>query len=278
MQQSPIDYLQIERALSGVLSLDDLNSEEKDFCKKYKPIFEIGKMSGWMARGYYAHKAVIEAARDSRTNSNLVAVGDVMRKDGTRHVYDMRHYLDHGRTDQRMIDELERVWLIGSLIAIGDALAADNIKYFKKKVPMLEFVYHLRNGVAHGNKFTFKTDRVDNHAAHNKLAQVKTTEFEIKRNLQGQNVLFDFMGPADVLDLLQSIEIFFTHSRAAANGRIGQPSLANFASIVPDDTTVTASYSIAWCARIARAKLLRQASSSYSAAAHVGANDINRFP
>jgi hypothetical protein len=214
-----IDYLQIERALSGVLPLDDLNSEEKDFCKRYKPIFEIGKMSGWMARGYYAHQAVIEAARDSRTNSNLVAVGDVMRKDGTKHVYDMPHYLDHGCMDQRMISELERVWLIGSLIAVGDALADDSIKYFKKNVPMLELVYHLRNGVAHGNKFTFKEyglKRLEKHPAHNKLAQVKTTEFRIKRDLENQNVLFDFMDPGDVLDLFQSIEIFFTRIREPA--------------------------------------------------------------
>ncbi len=174
-----IDYLLVERALSKTLSLNELNSEEKEFCKNYKPIFEIGKMAGYLAEGYYAHKTAIETARDSQTNNGLVAVGYVMRKDGTRHVYDMCHYLVHRRTDQQMIDALDRVWLLGSLIALGDALAADNIKYFKKNVPMLELVYHLRNGVAHGNRFTFKDNglkRLAKHAAHNKLAQLKTSD------------------------------------------------------------------------------------------------------
>jgi len=197
----PIDYLHIEQALSGVLPLDKLNSEEKVFCKKYERIFEVGKMAGWMASGYYAHKAAIEAARDTSQNSNQPILGDVYRKDGTRHIYSIPHYLDQARTDKRTGEEFERVWLIGSLISLGDALAHDKIKYFKKTVPLLEFLYHLRNGVAHGNKFTFNDNglkRLKCHVAHNKQAQVKTTEFEIQSNLEGQNVLFDFMGPADV--------------------------------------------------------------------------------
>jgi hypothetical protein len=32
--------------------------------------------------------------------------------------------------------------------------------------------------------------------------------FEISAGLEGQTVLFDFMGPADILDLLQAISVY----------------------------------------------------------------------
>jgi hypothetical protein len=32
--------------------------------------------------------------------------------------------------------------------------------------------------------------------------------FEVTPNLQGQPVLFDFMGPADVVDLLKSVGLY----------------------------------------------------------------------
>ena len=42
---------------------------------------------------------------------------------------------------------------------------------------------------------------------------MKTAEFQIEASLQGQPVLFDFMGPGDGLDLLQSIGIYLTRIR-----------------------------------------------------------------
>jgi hypothetical protein len=72
--------------------------------------------------------------------------------------------------------------------------------------------FHALNGAAHGNVF-----RIDNSAslikfpAHNRLAAIRSdtkAEFEITANLQGQPVLFDFMGPGDVLDLLMSVGLY----------------------------------------------------------------------
>jgi hypothetical protein len=66
--------------------------------------------------------------------------------------------------------------------------------------------------VAHGNSF-----RIDNpkeltkFSAHNRLAWVKSdskTVFEITPSLQNQPVLFDFMGPGDILDLLMSVGLY----------------------------------------------------------------------
>jgi len=64
--------------------------------------------------------------------------------------------------------------------------------------------------LTHGNRF-----RIDRPAtlvqfpAHNRLAWVRgKAEFAVSAALQGQGVLFDFMGPGDVLDLLQSVGVY----------------------------------------------------------------------
>ena len=97
-------------------------------------------------------------------------------------------------------EEFPRIWLTGSLLAVGDALKDDN--YFDH-APELELVYHLRNGVAHGNRFEFTVSgrkRLAEHPAHNRDAA-----FEITLALDGKRVLFDFIEAGDVLDLLLSV-------------------------------------------------------------------------
>jgi hypothetical protein len=147
-----------------------------------------------------------------------VPVSYVTRKDGTQHVFDFHHYLDQTRTNPDVVDELPRIWLVGSLLAVGDALSASKNRYFDH-APILELLYHLRNGIAHGNVFHFNTaglKRLNKYKAHNKMAGVKSStkaEFEIVAGLQGKPVLFEFMGPGDVLDLLQSIEVYLTRIR-----------------------------------------------------------------
>src|SRR5262249_48348635 len=119
--------------------------------------------------------------------------------------------LDHARTNPDMLRDLERVWIIGSLIAVGDAL--DKRKYLNR-VPLLELVRHLRNGVAHGNLFDLRyPDHLKKYPAHNRDALIKTAVFEITPDLDGKPVLFEFMGAADVLDLLMSVEVYLTRIR-----------------------------------------------------------------
>ena len=117
-----------------------------------------------------------------------------------------------------IVEELPRVWLKGALLTVGDALNALHPDYLNK-APIFEMIYHLRNGVAHGNVFHFKASglkRLRKHPAHNRKAGVKSgasSEFEIVPGLQGKPVLFDFMGPGDVLDLLLSVEVYLTRVR-----------------------------------------------------------------
>ena len=189
--------------------------------KMNQAAFEIGRLAERMAAGYYAHAAAIVVATDPRAKAlvsvvqpgQAVPIGEVTRKDGTRHIFNFHHYLDQASTNPTMVGDFERVWLVGSLLAVGDALAKQ--RYFDH-APELELVYHLRNGIAHGNVFHINhraLDRLRKSPALNRLAYVRSgtrAEFEIVATLEGQPVLFDFIGPADVLDLLMSVGIYLT--------------------------------------------------------------------
>jgi hypothetical protein len=219
-----LDYLLIEQVLSGSLSSDQLSSDEKDLYQKYKPAFDVGRLAHRMAQGYYAHSAAMEIATGphakalaSKTPLGQIA-SHVIRKDGTQHTFDLPHYLGQAHTNLGIVDELPRIWLVGSLLTVGDALSRLHRRYLDH-APILEMVYHLRNGIAHGNVFHFDKhglDRLQKHPAHNKMAGVMSStkaEFEIVASLHGKPVLFDFMGPGDVLDLLQSVEVYLTRIR-----------------------------------------------------------------
>jgi len=185
--------------------------------KANQAAFECGQLAERMAQGYYAHKAAIEVATDSRAKAlapavqpgQIVPVGYVARKDGTQIIFHYQHFLDQARTNPTMVSVLERVWLAGSLLAIGDAASVHG--YFDR-APELELLRHLRNGIAHGNCFRIdKPASLAKFPAHNKLAWVRSdtkAEFEITPALQGQTVLFDFMGPGDVLDILMSVGLY----------------------------------------------------------------------
>ena len=179
--------------------------------------FDVGQLSERLYQGYFAHLAALSVAADPRAEQlappplpgHIVPIGTVKRKDGSTHTFHFTYYLRYAQKEAIVASELERIWLAGSLIRIGDTLAQH--QYFDR-APELELVRHLRNGVAHGNRF-----RIDNpgnlvkYPAHNRDAWVKSDMqevFEITPCLQNQPVLFDFMGAGDVLDLLMSVGIY----------------------------------------------------------------------
>jgi hypothetical protein len=65
---------------------------------------------------------------------------------------------------------------------LGDELAKHR---YSDQAPILELVYHLRNGIAHGNRFNIDDrgkKRLAAHEAHNRKATVKSplgTVYEI---------------------------------------------------------------------------------------------------
>jgi hypothetical protein len=216
------DFLKVGRALLGNLLLDELNQTEKDVYHREKPMFDVGRMAELSAQAYYSHTAAVVVARTDGAHELLQSIQPtqpiptevVARKDGSAHIFDSRYYL--GRLgESAMVKDMAAVWLVGSLLKVGDALSANS--YFDHG-PDVELLYHLRNGVAHGNRFNIDNrgkKRLAKWPANNKFAYVRVpgADFEISEQLNGKQVLFDFMGPGDVLDLLMSIGVRFTRLR-----------------------------------------------------------------
>ena len=167
-----------------------------------------------MLRGYLTHIAAVRSIPRIDDNALVRLIGEwpsdfVERKDGSKWSFDTQDALVD-LADKTIDAELPRVWLTGSLLALGDALSEHG--YFDRS-PLLELVYHLRNGIAHGNRFNFTgsgLSRLKKHPAHNRDASSKTTVFEIVPAINGQEVLFTFMGAGDVLDLLSSVRAHLT--------------------------------------------------------------------
>ena len=185
--------------------------------KANQAAFDAGQLAERLSQGYYSHLAAIMVAMDPRAihlapairPGHHVSVADVRRKDGTAHVFHFPHYLARAANDPLVAGELERIWLAGALLRLGDVLAQH--RYFDR-APELELLRHLRNGVAHGNRFNITdTKSLKKYPAHNRLAAVRgdlKPVFEVEPSLHGQEVLFNFMGARDVLDLIMSVGLY----------------------------------------------------------------------
>lgn len=176
--------------------------------------FDVGQLAQRLAAQYYSHQAAIAVAASPGADALMpatlpgyvVPIGEVTRLDGSAHSFDFRHFLERARADQQTSEEFQKVWLIGSLLTLGDELTAEG--YFDR-APILEFVRHLRNGVAHGNRFDIRNPyQLTRYPAHTRDAITRGDSgqtFEITPALNGRPVLFDFAGPADVLDVFLSV-------------------------------------------------------------------------
>jgi hypothetical protein len=185
--------------------------------KANQAAFETGQLAERMAQGYFAHSAAIAIATHPQAQAlspatlpgMQVPLGFVRRKDGTEHAFDFRHFLRTAAAIPEIAAELPRVWLAGSLLAVGDALA--RYDYFDR-APELELVRHLRNGIAHGNRFDIRApEKLKTFPAHNRDAWIqsdKKTIFEITPAIDHQSVLFEYLGAGDVLDILMSVGIY----------------------------------------------------------------------
>jgi hypothetical protein len=169
----------------------------------------VAQLAHHLLRGYLAHIAAVRSVPRVDGNALVRLIADwpsdfVQRKDGTKWSFDTQDALVD-LADKAIDAELPRVWLTGSLLALGDALKEHH--YFDR-APALELVYHLRNGIAHGNRFNFTApglDRLTKYPAHNRDACFRKVICEIAPALNGQVILFAFMGAGDVLDLLSSV-------------------------------------------------------------------------
>ena len=107
-------------------------------------------------------------------------------------------------------------FICGSLIALGDALQRDD--YFDR-APVLEMVYHLRNGVAHGNRFNFTRHGLTRLATHSAdFGGVLT----IAPEPQGQQVMGTFLKQHDHFQLLGSVVFHLASLNPASDNYVGE--------------------------------------------------------
>jgi hypothetical protein len=175
--------------------------------KANQAAYDAGQLAQDMVRGYAVHITAIRIAPrlDHKAFIQLIAdrlTDSVPRKDGTQWSFDTQDALGD-LANKTIAEELPRIWLAGSLLALGDRLERND--YFDH-APELELVYHLRNGIAHGNRFDIRNlRRLEKYPAHNRDGWFRHTVFEIRPELDGKPVLFDFIQAGDVLDLLSSV-------------------------------------------------------------------------
>jgi hypothetical protein len=171
------------------------------------PAAKVAQLARDMAVGYTAHITASRLARRIDSNALVKFIGDypidsVPRKDGSAWQFSPQDTFYDAVVRDTIREEFPRIWLTGALLAVGDALKEND--YFDH-APELELVYHLRNGIAHGNQFRIRNlERLSKHPAHNRNCY-RHSIFEITAALDGQIVLFDFMEAGDVLDLLSSV-------------------------------------------------------------------------
>lgn len=175
---------------------------------------EVSKQTQRMASQYFAHVASMYVARHPQAEAfappvepgQIVPVIRIRRRDGNDMIMWFNHYLKEAN-DPNARDDFDKVWLQGALLTVGDALRAH--KYFGHE-PEAEIVRHLRNGIAHGNRFNFHKSVI--HQASGKLrhpanifryaARQSMPRHEIDVSLQGTEVLGAWGGPDAIIDCL----------------------------------------------------------------------------
>ena len=129
-------------------------------------------------------------------------MGRLPMRDGTSMRFNLEHYLERAR-DPVVSEQFNRSLAAGALLTLGDAL--ESRAYFDR-APELELIRHLRNGIAHGNRFEIRDSKqLAAYPAHNGDAWAQTDPtLEITPELNGRVVLFDFLAPGDVVDVLKA--------------------------------------------------------------------------
>lgn len=175
---------------------------------------QVATLAQRMTSQYFSHVAAMYVARDERSSmfapsiepGQPVPVLRVPRRDGNNMVLHFNYYLE-GNKIQETVDDFDKVWLTGALLTVGDAL--ENNGYFNHE-PEAEMIRHLRNGIAHGNRFSFHNSVIDKTTAKLKCpanifrysALQQMPKHEIETNLQDNEVLWNWGGPDAIIDCL----------------------------------------------------------------------------
>jgi hypothetical protein len=182
-----------------------------------KAAWDVGILAQRLASEYFTHMAALYVASDPRVVAlapsvepgQIVPILRVERGDGTHQMFHFTHFLSKVR-EPLLTEDFKRAWLSSSLLRIGDALGENG--YFGH-APEAELIRHLRNGIAHKNRFSFQSKVIDQSSgllkfpAHNRRYSkaLSMREYTIDVHLEGSPVLFDFGGPGVLLDILTAL-------------------------------------------------------------------------
>jgi hypothetical protein len=201
----------LEHQTSG----DGEDHSNRSAMKANQAAFDVGTLAIDMADGYSTHSAALTVVTrlDAQALHRLAwhpdPVGTAPTKDGSPICFNLYGFLSLAMRRSVIAAELPRVWLAGSLLAVGDALARNS--YFDR-APQLELVRHLRNGIAHGNRFDIRDlDKLKEFPAHNRDVWPRRPGrgiFEIIPELDETRVLFDFMEAGDVIEALHDVGVY----------------------------------------------------------------------
>jgi hypothetical protein len=182
---------------------------------------EVGQLAERMIKQYFAHHAAIQIARDIRSDQlipqveagQIVPVFRIVGNDGSAMTAHFPLFLQASR-DPEVQTDFDKVWLVGALLTVGNALGAH--QYFGH-MPEAEIIRHLRNGVAHGNKFSFEhrvkdamTGRLK-HPANTARYPTQAIVRDVETNLDGTEVLFAWGGPLVVVDCLRVLGVHLSN-------------------------------------------------------------------
>ncbi|MFL5739879.1 MAG: hypothetical protein ACJ75B_06650, partial [Flavisolibacter sp.] len=158
-------------------------------------ILDVSRLAQDLAGGCYSYSAALTVISDERIESLIppilpgqnVPIGII-----GHHQFDFLFYIKEARKNPFIKDQMEKVWASGAILTLGDTLAQNH--YFDRG-PVLELIRHLRNGVAHGNKFNIKNPEILNEfpaRLRDPITENQLT-FDITPDLKGKSVFFEFI-------------------------------------------------------------------------------------
>lgn len=184
-----------------------------------KAAVEVATLTQRMTSQYFAHVASMYVARHPQAEAfaPLVEPGQnvpvirIRRRDGNDMIMWFNHYLKEAKNPSAR-EDFDKVWLQGALLTVGDALGAHG--YFGHE-PEAEIVRHLRNGIAHGNRFKFDKRVIDKTSGKLRYpanifryaTRQTMPRHEIDLSLQGSEVLWTWGGPDAIIDCLTVLGI-----------------------------------------------------------------------
>jgi len=184
---------------------------------------DVAMLAQRMVSQYFSHVAAMYVARSPRAEElrpqieagQIVPTLKIPRGDGNTMIMSFDHFLAEGRKPEARQD-FDRVWLIGALLLVGAALGANG--YFGHALEA-EIIRHLRNGVAHGNRFSFHSNVIDKTTQKLKYpanifryaVRQSMPMHEVETNMQGTEVLFVWGGPDAIVDCLTVLGVHLWH-------------------------------------------------------------------